>query len=220
MHYSMVAKRYQPQAVQKILKAALTALAILLLPITALATTTLLVLGDSLSSGYGLFGPGWVALTNQSLVAEGINVNLVNHSISGDTTAGGVARIADDIERIKPDWVVIELGGNDGLRGIAPKVIIRNLQTMIDICTANGVKTMLLGVLIPPNYGRVYTAAFANTFVQVSEANNVPLLPFFIGEVGGNPALNQADGIHPNDIAQPLIRDWVLPFIKASLGLQ
>lgn len=185
----------------------------------ALAATRVLVIGDSLSAGYGLNGPGWVELAGQQLATENHDVVLLNDSISGDTTAGGVARIKDDIDRLSPDWIVIELGGNDGLRGVSPKEIIANLQKMINIASADNVQVMLLGILIPPNYGKVYTEAFANTFVTVAERNNVPLLPFFIGEVGSNPALFQEDGIHPNDQAQPVIRDNVVPFLKKHLGL-
>lgn len=192
---------------------------LLLTPMVSLATTKVLLLGDSLSSGYGLSSPGWVAQANQALAAQGHDVEIINDSISGDTTAGGVARINDSIKRTAPDWVMIELGGNDGLRGLPPKVIESNLQKMVDIATENGARTMLLGILMPPNYGKTYTDLFARTFVNIAEQNDAPLLPFFIGEVGGNPALTQVDRIHPNDEAQPIIRDRVVPFVIEALGL-
>lgn len=188
-------------------------------PKLVLANTTILLIGDSLSSGYGLQGPVWVEQINHALATQGHAVKIVNDSISGDTTAGGVARIKDGIDRVQPDWIIIELGGNDGLRGIPPRTIEQNLNKMVQIASANGVGTMMLGIRIPPNYGRAYTEQFEQTFVSVSEETGTPLLPFFIGEIGGNPELNQADMIHPNDQAQPIIRDNVLPFIKSVLGI-
>jgi acyl-CoA thioesterase-1 len=190
-----------------------------LLPLSAMANTTILLIGDSLSSGYGLQGPVWVEQVNDVLASQGHAIRIVNDSISGDTTAGGVARIKDGIDRVNPDWIIIELGGNDGLRGIPPKTIEQNLNKMVQIASANGVETMLLGIRIPPNYGRAYTEQFEQTFVSVSESTGSPLLPFFIGEIGGNPELNQEDMIHPNDQAQPIIRDRVVPFIKSVLGI-
>lgn len=189
----------------------------LILP--AAANTTILLIGDSLSSGYGLQGPVWVEQANQVLANQGHAVTIINDSISGDTTAGGVARIKDGIDRIQPDWIIIELGGNDGLRGIPPGTIEDNLMKMVNIADANGVQTMLLGIRIPPNYGKSYTELFEQTFKSVSATTGSPLLPFFIGEIGGDPQLNQADMIHPNDQAQPIIRDRVLPFIKSVLGI-
>jgi len=188
-------------------------------PLSAASGTTLLLIGDSLSSGYGLQGPGWVAQINQSLAEQGHDVTIINDSISGDTTAGGVARIRDGLARTNPDWVIVELGGNDGLRGLSPKEIESNLNKMIAIANEHDVRTMLLGIKIPPNYGKAYTERFDAAFENVSIATDSPLLPFFIGEVGGDPSLNQADMIHPNDRAQPLIRDRVLPFIKSVLGI-
>ncbi len=183
------------------------------------ANTTILLIGDSLSSGFGLDGPGWVAQANQLLAGRGNAVKIINDSISGDTSAGGVSRIRDGIERIDPDWVMIELGGNDGLRGLSPKTIESNLNTMVDIATENGARAMLLGIRIPPNYGKSYTERFEQTFSNVAESKGVPLLPYFIGEVGGDPALNQEDMIHPNDLAQPIIRDRVVNFILSVLGI-
>ena len=192
---------------------------VLLQPLTTHGSTRILLIGDSLSSGYGLSGKGWVEQTNEALASLGHDVEIINDSISGDTTAGGAARIEDSIKRTNPDWVMIELGGNDGLRGLSPKVIETNLQKMVDTAAKYGVKPMLLGIRMPPNYGKTYTDLFENTFVNVAKENDAPLLPFFIGRVGGDPALNQPDRIHPNDQAQPIIRDRVLPFITDALGL-
>ncbi|MBX2867419.1 MAG: arylesterase [Acidiferrobacterales bacterium] len=180
----------------------------------------MLILGDSLSSGYGLQEAGWVELTNIAFKEAGKNIVIVNDSISGDTTAGGVARVEGSIERIRPDWVIIELGGNDGLRGLPPKVIEKNLTSMVERAQQAGAKTMLLGIKIPPNYGRSYTEKFEQVFVKVSKKTNSPLLPFFIGRVGGDPELNQSDMIHPNDAAQPIIRDLVLAFLIEVLSAE
>ncbi len=182
------------------------------------AATNVLLIGDSLSSGYGLDGPGWVELANQQLAENGTGIRIVNDSISGDTTAGGLARLMDGIRRIAPDWVLIELGGNDGLRGISPSVIEHNLRRMVEMATAHGVRPILLGIRIPPNYGRSYTERFEQVYVQVSQDTGTPLLPFFIGELALDPSYMQPDNIHPNDRAQPLIRDRVMPFLLSVLG--
>ncbi len=186
-------------------------------PVGAFANTTILLIGDSLSSGYGLIGPGWVEQANEVLASQGDNIEIINDSISGDTSAGGVSRIRDGIVRTNPDWVIIELGGNDGLRGLPPKIIETNLKKMINITSEYGVKVMLLGIRIPPNYGKTYSKRFEQAFVEAAESTETPLLPFFIGEVGGDPALNQEDMIHPNDRAQPMIRDQVLKFVQLVL---
>ncbi len=190
----------------------LLTLGLLATPLPVSATTILLV-GDSLSSGYGLGSEGWAALANQQFEAGGNDIRIVNDSISGDTTAGGLARIGDGIARVSPDWVMIELGGNDGLRGVMPDVIAGNLRRMIDIARDAGAQTLLLGMRIPPNYGAAYTERFERVFEDVSTETGTPLLPFFIGELALDPAYMQSDMIHPNDAAQPLIRDRVVPFI-------
>ncbi len=188
-------------------------------PVSATAMTTkILLVGDSLSSGYGLAGPGWVELTNRQFAREGRDIHIVNDSITGDTTAGGLARLADGILRNAPDWVLIELGGNDGLRGIRPPVIEDNLRQMVEIVTSRGVRAMLLGMRIPPNYGATYTAGFERVYENVSADTGAPLLPFFIGELALDAEYMQPDMIHPNDAAQPLIRDRVVPFLLSALG--
>ncbi len=180
--------------------------------------TKILLVGDSLSSGYGLEGAGWVELSNRQFVENDLDIQIINDSISGDTTAGGLARIVDGIDRIEPDWVVIGLGGNDGLRGVAPKVVEENLRRMIDITRSHGAEPMLLGIRVPPNYGRAYSEQFEQVFVNVSADTGTPLLPFFIGPLALDLAYMQWDNIHPNDAAQPLIRDRVVPFLLAVLS--
>ena len=177
----------------------------------------ILLIGDSLSSAYGIAGPGWVEQLNQAQIA---NVTIINDSISGDTTAGGVSRIRDGIERHAPDWVMIALGGNDGLRGLPPKLIQQNLHKMVDIAAEFDIPAMILGIRIPPNYGKHYTDQFEQTFLSVADATNSPLLSYFIGRVGGDPALNLPDGVHPNDAAQPIIRKRVWAFISSVIGVE
>lgn len=180
--------------------------------------TKILLLGDSLSSGYGLTGPGWAELVNRQFASQGRDVHIVNDSISGDTTAGGLARIADGILRTSPDWVLIELGGNDGLRGIAPRVIEDNLRRMVEVAVSHDARVMLLGMLIPPNYGVDYTTRFARVYENVSVQTGAPLLPFFTGRLALDTYYMQPDMVHPNDAAQALIRDRVAPFLLSNLG--
>ena len=180
--------------------------------------TTVLIVGDSLSSGYGLeSGSGWVSLLQQQLADSGSGIFLINDSISGDTTAGGLARIKDGMERHQPDAVIIELGGNDGLRGMSPKSMEGNLTAIIGIARQYGAKPMLIGVKMPPNYGRAYTTAFENAYKKVSEETNTPLMENIVHDIGDNPALMQEDGIHPNETAQPMMRDMVWAFLQPNL---
>lgn len=198
-------------------RALLVALYLLVLPQSAVAATILLI-GDSLSSGYGLRGDTWVEQANQWFSEQGHDINIVNDSISGDTTAGGLARIEDGLSRVEPDWVMIELGGNDGLRGVMPDVIAANLSGMISAARDSGAQTLLLGIRIPPNYGKAYTDRFEQVFVDVAAQTDTPLLPFFVGDLMLDPAYMQDDMIHPNDAAQPQIRDRVLPFLLDALA--
>ncbi len=175
----------------------------------------LLVLGDSLSAGYGIAqGQEWVTLLSQRFAREAQPVKVVNASISGETTSGGVARIKPLLERETPAWVLIELGGNDGLRGMSLVAMEANLQAMVDAVEESGAQPVLLGIKIPPNYGNKYRSRFEQVFVDVAERNDVALLPFLLDGVGGIDNLMQADRIHPNQQAQPLIADNVWEFLK------
>jgi len=175
----------------------------------------LLVLGDSLSAGYGIAqGQEWVTLLSQRLAREAQHVKVVNASISGETTSGGLARIKPLLEREAPAWVLIELGGNDGLRGMSLTAMEANLQAMVDAVEQSGAQAVLLGIKIPPNYGNKYRSRFEQVFVDVAERNDVALLPFLLDGVGGIDNLMQADRIHPNQQAQPLIADNVWAFLK------
>ncbi|QNH04228.1 arylesterase [Pseudomonas sp. B11D7D] len=179
---------------------------------------TLLVVGDSISAAFGLDSRvGWVALLEKRLEEEGFEHAVVNASISGDTSAGGAARLSALITEHKPELVIIELGGNDGLRGQPPAQLQQNLASMIDKSKSAGADVLLLGMRLPPNYGARYTTAFAQVFADLAEQKNVPLVPFFLEGVGGVPGMMQADGIHPTEPAQGVLLDNVWPTLKPML---
>ncbi|MDF3133680.1 acyl-CoA thioesterase-1 [Pseudomonas extremaustralis] len=182
------------------------------------AAGTVLIVGDSISAGFGLdTSKGWVALLAQRLKKEGFDDNVVNASISGDTSAGGLARLPAVLAAHKPDVVVIELGGNDGLRGQPPAQLQQNLASMIDQSRAGGAKVLLLGMQLPPNYGPRYTKAFTEVYGLLAKEKNVPLVPFFLEGVGGNPELMQADQLHPSVGAQGKLLENVWPTLKPLL---
>ncbi|CAG8868812.1 Esterase TesA [Pseudomonas fluorescens] len=182
------------------------------------AAGTLLIVGDSISAGFGLdTRQGWVTLLQQRLRDEGFDDKVVNASISGDTSAGGQARLAALLAEHKPEIVVLELGGNDGLRGQPPQQLQQNLASMIDRSRASGAKVLLLGMRLPPNYGVRYTTAFAQVYETLASEKKVPLVPFFLEGVGGVPELMQADGIHPAQGAQGQLLENAWPAIKPLL---
>jgi len=192
-------------------------LALCCLAQTAVAGTVLVV-GDSISAGFGLnTGQGWVNLLQKRLEQEGNTTQVVNASISGDTSAGGLARLPALLKAHKPELVVVELGGNDGLRGQAPDQLQQNLASMIDQARDSGAKVALLGMRLPPNYGVRYTTAFANVYTDLAKAKDVPLVPFFLEGVGGVPQLMQADGIHPAQGAQQRLLENAWPVIEPLL---
>ncbi len=165
-----------------------------------------LVIGDSISAAHGLEpSQGWVALLQQKLDQENIACTVVNSSISGNTTAGGLARIDQEISAHRPGVVVIELGGNDGLRGLPPKVIEANLREMINRTRSSGARVILLGIQIPPNYGKSYTALFEGIYYRLANDLPVEFVPELLTGIGDHPEYMQQDGIHPNQSAQPLI---------------
>ncbi|MDF3866513.1 arylesterase [Pseudomonas denitrificans (nom. rej.)] len=182
------------------------------------AAQTLLVVGDSISAGLGLdTSLGWVNLLDQRLKEQGFDYKVVNASISGDTTAGGLARLPALLSEQKPKLVVIELGGNDGLRGMAPAQLQQNLSGMVEQSQKSGAKVILLGMRLPPNYGQRYTDAFARVFDSVASEQKIALVPFFLEGVGGVQDMMQADGIHPAVAAQPKLLDNVWPTLKPLL---
>lgn len=182
------------------------------------AAGTVLIVGDSISAAFGLDTRlGWVSLLEQRLKREGFADKVVNASISGDTSAGGQARLPALLAEHKPEVVILELGGNDGLRGQLPAQLQQNLASMIDSSRASGAKVLLLGMQLPPNYGVRYTKAFAEVYSNLAEEKKIPLVPFFLDGVGGNPELMQADGIHPAVVAQGKLLENVWPTLKPLL---
>lgn len=182
------------------------------------AAGTVLIVGDSISAAFGLdTRQGWVSLLEQRLKHEGFTETVVNASISGDTSAGGQARLPALLVEHKPEVVILELGGNDGLRGMLPTQLQQNLASMIDNARASGARVLLLGMQLPPNYGVRYTEAFAKVYSDLAEEKKVPLVPFFLQGIGGNPELMQADGIHPAVAAQGKLLENVWPTLKPLL---
>ncbi len=182
------------------------------------ATTRILVVGDSLSAEYGLRrGTGWVSLLAQKLKPLFPAAQIVNASISGDTTSGGRSRLASLLARDHPQIVVIELGGNDALRGLALSMSQDNLTKMVEQAQQAGAKVIVVGMQIPPNYGRDYGLAFKTMFSKVSEATHSALVPFLLEGVGPQNEMFQPDGIHPNESAQPIMMETVLKVLLPVL---
>lgn len=193
------------------------ALSLLLWAQGALAGTVLVV-GDSISAALGLdTRQGWVSLLQERLREGGFEHQVVNASISGDTTSGGLARLPALLSQHRPQLVIIELGGNDGLRGQPAAQLQQNLARMVDLSKEAGASVLLLGMRLPPNYGQRYTEAFARTFSDVAQDKQVPLVPFLLEGVGGVPGMMQADGIHPAVAAQDKLLDNVWPTLKPLL---
>jgi acyl-CoA thioesterase-1 len=170
-------------------------------------------MGDSLSAGYGIeVEEGWVALLQQEL-AKKQQAKAINASVSGETTSGGLTRLPAVLSQHKPDIVIIELGGNDGLRGQQLKIMQKNLQTMISVSQEAGAKIILAGMQIPTNYGPRYTKEFREIYSTLAEKNNTALIPFLLDGVATHSNLIQQDGIHPTAEAQPIILKNVLPVL-------
>lgn len=179
---------------------------------------TLLVVGDSISAAFGLeTRQGWVSLLDDRLREQAPQWQVVNASRSGETSAGGRARLPELLERHAPQLLLIELGGNDGLRGQPPAQLQANLEAMIAQGQAAGATVVLLGMQLPPNYGERYTRAFAQVYRELAVRRAVPLVPFFLEGVGGVPALMQGDGIHPNAAAQPVLLENLWPTLAPLL---
>lgn len=180
-----------------------------------------LVVGDSLSAEYGLRrGTGWVALLEQQLREEKVRARIVNASISGDTTSGGRSRLPALLKQHKPAVVVIELGGNDALRGLPLNMTRDNLANMARISRESGARVLLLGMEMPPNYGARYSQEFRQVFSNVAQAEKAALVPFFlkgVGDLKDPTQLFQADRIHPNEAAQPIMRDNVWTELRKLL---
>jgi len=176
------------------------------------APKTVLVVGDSLSAEYGIArGAGWVALLEQKMKSEKIDAKVVNASISGETTSGGKARLPALLGQHKPDLVVIELGANDGLRGLPVPSAEANLRAMIAAAQAQKARVLLVGMRMPPNYGRAYTERFFGMFQTVATSTKSPLVPFMLEGVADKPALFQQDRLHPTAQAHPIILNNIWP---------
>jgi acyl-CoA thioesterase-1 len=178
----------------------------------------ILVLGDSLSAGYGIStNSGWVALLQQRLEQQGYPQRVVNASIGGDTTSGGLARLPQALAQYRPQLVILELGANDGLRGLPLEEMRRNLAAIIDKSREQGAILLLAGVRLPSNYGALYVNKFHEVYRQLAQNHNVAFVPYLLAGVGGNPDLIQADGLHPRANAQGLILDNVWPHLLPIL---
>ncbi|MEE3389490.1 MAG: arylesterase [Pseudomonadota bacterium] len=198
---------------------------LLLVTVLAMASLSvqaggLLVLGDSISAAYGIEkSAGWVALLEKELEQRCRDFPVINASVSGETTAGGNSRLEALLDTHSPDIVIIELGGNDGLRGLSPVAMANNLTQMIEKSRAANATPVLLGMRIPPNYGQQYTRLFEQQFRQVSDDKQVPLFPFFLEGVVEQGWL-QKDGIHPTEEAQPLLKRHAISVLEPVLPAQ
>ncbi len=182
------------------------------------ASKTVLVLGDSLSAEYGLArGKGWVSLLENQLLSAKIDAKVINASISGETTAGGKTRLAALLQQHKPTILIIELGGNDGLRGLALKTTEANLRDMIKQASASKAQVLLLGMQIPPNYGTAYSKQFAEIFTAVGKEKNVKLVRFFLTGLEDTEKFFQADHIHPNELAQSILLANIWPSLQSLI---
>lgn len=180
--------------------------------------TTLLILGDSLSAGYQMaIEQSWPSLLPNELQQKNIQANVINGSISGDTTGNGLERLPALLKQHKPDWVLIELGANDGLRGFPPATIQRNLTQLIEQSKQAGSKVVLMQIMVPPNYGKRYTQAFTNVYPEVAKQQEVPLVPFFLEKVIVKPEWMMNDGLHPKPEAQPWIADFMADQLASIL---
>ena len=182
-------------------------------------TPVILVFGDSISAGYGLAHVelGWVELLKTRLKDAGYGYQVVNASVSGETTAGGVARLPRALELHHPAIVIIELGGNDGLRALPIAQLRANLGQMVDLATAAGAKVLVLGMRMPPNYGPEYTQQFSDSFSELARTKKVPWVPFLLNDIALSQNLLQEDTIHPNAEGQPKLLENVWPALKPML---
>ncbi|MGH8261348.1 MAG: arylesterase [Steroidobacteraceae bacterium] len=180
--------------------------------------STILVFGDSLSAAYGLPArQGWAALLQERMHEQGYGYHVVNASISGETTSGGLQRLPRALRVDRPAIVVLELGANDGLRGLPLALIRTNLAQMIRLCERAGARVLLLGIRLPPNYGPRYGDEFAALYVDLARQFHLPLVPFLLAGVALKPALMQADGLHPDAAGEPLVLDNVWQTLKPML---
>lgn len=193
----------------------------LLIPVQGSAATasfTLMVFGDSLSANYGIEeSQGWVTLLQNRLREAALPVEVINGSVSGETTTGGMARLPAMLDTYQPDLIILELGGNDGLRGLPAPLIRQNLAEMIDMAVARGARVVLTGIQIPPNYGPRYTEPFFAQYAELADEKGLALVPFLIDGIPQQPELMQDDGIHPTAEAQGMILENVWQVLEPLL---
>ena len=181
---------------------------------TPVQAEKVLILGDSLGASYGMSEQvGWVALLQKNLPEH----EFTNGSVSGETTAGGLRRLPALLDSVAPDLVVVELGGNDGLRGFPPTQLKNNLTQIITLAKNSGAKVLLTEIMVPPNYGPRYSQKFTQVYQEIAKDEDIDLIPFFMQEVAPHPELMQRDGIHPNEKAQEKIATWMQPWIEKAL---
>ena len=184
----------------------------------ATQNSTILVFGDSLSAGYGMRADqGWATLLRQRLSTQGYGQRVVNASVSGETTIGGMNRLVRALDLHKPDVVILELGANDGLRGLPLTTVADNLSAMIQIIKQRKARVLLLGLQLPPNYGPQYTRGFRDMFTDLAKRHDIALVPFMLDKVALNERYMQADGLHPNVQGQPLLLDTIWPYLMPLL---
>jgi acyl-CoA thioesterase-1 len=182
------------------------------------APRTVVVLGDSLSAGYGIeIREGWVNLLAQRIASEGYGYQVINASVSGETTQGGLSRLPRVLQLHKPAIVIIELGGNDGLRGLPLATSRENLRKAIELARAVQARVVLVGMMIPPNYGQRYTQEFRDMYTTLASKYSIALVPFLLDQVALDPKLMQRDGIHANAAGQPKLLENVWPKLKPLL---
>jgi len=193
---------------------------IIALSSTALAAKSIVVLGDSISAAYGIdVNKGWVALLQEKIIHAKQSHRIFNESISGDTTAGGLARLDKVLADYKPDILLLELGANDGLRGLSPLAMKTNLAQIISRTEKTGATVLLLGMRIPPNYGKRYVDMFYQIYPDLAKKMNIILVPFILEDVALVKELMQKDGLHPNDKAQKIIADKIWEYLGSVLGI-
>ncbi|MCE0496059.1 arylesterase [Vibrio salinus] len=199
----------------------LLSLVFLLFFSTSGISKTLLILGDSLSAGYQMpISKAWPSLLNNDLLQQGYNINIVNGSISGDTTSSAINRLPQLLSENAPDYVLIELGANDGLQGFPLDITKQNLISMIKKIRLEGAFPILMQIRIPPNYGKRYSDAFRNIYPGLAQQLNVPLIPFFMEKVVTKPEWMRDDGLHPNEQAQPWIASQIAQDIVPHISLE
>jgi acyl-CoA thioesterase-1 len=182
------------------------------------ANPKILVYGDSLSASYGVAKQqGWVAFLQKKLNDQHYKYDVVNASISGETTSGGLTRLASTLAKTKPTIIILELGANDGLRGLPVKNMEENLSNMISQSKKAKAKVLLIGMRIPPNYGPQYTESFSSTYPQLSQQHKVLMVPFMLENIAAQPNLIQDDGLHPNALGQPMMLDNIWPKLQLML---